>query len=89
MSKKNEKETVVPFTGIARSVVCVNNQGFKNLKIVTLYIEDGKVVSKELSDPYVNFEAIARMDIMNTHQTMSLNQAWEDGKAWFQLASRS
>ena len=76
--KKNPK-----FTGTVRSVICSANQGFRNFKIITLTIENGKVTSQALSDNYAAFEAIARLDLLTQMDTIRLNNNWEDGKAWF------
>lgn len=77
-----KKKTVKPFTGIARSVVCYDhNSQFRNFKIITLHIENDVVVKKTFSDPYVNFEAISRLEIENELGILNLNNSWEDGKA--------
>lgn len=72
----------VPFTGVARSVECVKQQGYNNFFIVTLSIEDGIVTKRHVSDPYASFETIARMEVQCHQATLNLNQGYEDGKAW-------
>jgi len=67
------------FTGIARSVQAFDNQGFKNFKIVTLYIRDGIVEKIEYSDPYANYEAIARLELSNENAVHNLNANWKAG----------
>lgn len=69
------------FTGIARSVICFENQGNRNFKILSLYIKDGVVTDIEQSDPYANFELIAKLEIQNHVSVLNLNDRWEDGKA--------
>ncbi len=71
------------FTGIARTIVCSNNQSFRNFRICTLHIVDGEIKKEELSDHYAAFEAIARLEIEIQKDTIKLNNNWEDGKAWF------
>ncbi len=73
----------VPFTGYARSVECFKHElGFTNFKIVTLKIVDGIVVEKHLSDPYTNWEAIARIEMYAQDATLNLQSGYEHGKAW-------
>lgn len=68
------------FTGIARSVECFNNQGFRNFRIVTLTVVRGKVERQEYSDPYASFETISQMELANELSIIRLNSAWEAGK---------
>lgn len=81
MAKKSKPETV-QFTGVARSVECVKQQGFNNFRLVTLKIEDGLVVDKKTSYPYCQVEAIAFMEKETAGATWNLNCNYEDGKAW-------
>jgi hypothetical protein len=69
------------FTGLARSVQAYDNQGFRNFRIVTLHIQNGKVIKQEYSDPYASFEAISRMEIQNEMSIHHLNNTWADGKS--------
>lgn len=69
------------FTGVARSVIGFDNQGFRNFKILTLHIENGVVVKTDHSDPYAAFEAMAKMELANDIAVISLNDHWENGKA--------
>ena|SRR6478735_9136596 len=69
------------FTGIARSVECFDNQGFRNFRIVTLHLLNGKVVKADYSDPYASFEAISRMEMANEVSVHHLNNTWKDGEA--------
>jgi inactivated superfamily I helicase len=70
------------FTGVARSMVCYNNNNtFRNFKIATLTIEKGKVTEVDYSDPYANFEAIAILEIQNERAIDNLNNRWEHGTA--------
>ncbi len=71
---------VTKFTGVARSVVCFNNNGFKNFKIITLYIENGVVQKTEQSDPYAHFELNAKLEVQNQLAVWNLNDKWENGK---------
>ena len=71
------------FTGIARSVECFNNQGFKNFRIITLHIHQGRVTRQEYSDPYASFEAISRMEITNEIAVHCLNNTWSPGKTLY------
>lgn len=82
--KKNEEvieSEVIHFTGIARTVQCFsNNNMFRNFKILTLNIVDGKVIDIKYSDPYASFEAISRMELSNDMAVQHLNNNWADGK---------
>jgi hypothetical protein len=72
----------VPFTGIARSVICYkNNNQFNNYKVVTLHIKDGVVTAKEESIPYASFEVWDQLDRKNQASILNLVTQWEDGKA--------
>lgn len=82
MAKPEKRMAAVPFTGVARSVECIKQQGHNNFYIVTLFIENGLVTTKEISDPYASFEAIARLEVACHQATLSLNQGYESGKAW-------
>jgi hypothetical protein len=77
-----EIDTAEPmgFTGIARTLQCYDNQGFRNFKILTLHILDGLVINIEYSDPYANFEAISRMELANEIAIHHLNNNWAPGK---------
>jgi hypothetical protein len=68
------------FTGVARSVEAYDNQGHNNFRIVTLYIENGIVTRIVRSDPYANFELIAKLEIQNELAIMNLNNNWKDGR---------
>lgn len=69
------------FTGVARSIQCfLNNDQFRNYRILTLHIEKGKVVMVEYSDPYANFEAMVKMELANELGLMHLNNNWADGR---------
>lgn len=70
-----------PFTGIARTAQCYENNGHRNFRIVTLHIEDDIVVKTVYSDPYAQWEAISRMDLWNANSMLSLNDSWVDKKA--------
>lgn len=80
-AKKEEvKEVALGFTGIARSVQCFDNQGFKNFRIVTLTIIHGRVEKEEFSDAYASFETISRMEMANEIAIHNLNNTWTQGK---------
>ncbi len=88
-SKNNPKQEPVEdaspqkhFTGYARSIECVKQYGFNNFYIVTLKIEDDKVVSKKVSEPYALFEAIARLEIQIQAASLNLNSGYAPGLAW-------
>lgn len=65
------------FTGVARSIECFDNQGYRNFKILTLYIENGTVVMADYSDPYAQFEAISKLNHFNDLGTLHLNNCWK------------
>lgn len=71
------------FSGVARSVVCYNHNGWNNFRIVTLTLEDGKVVRAHYSDPLASFEAIQKLELANDYSQLRLNAFWEKDKAWF------
>lgn len=80
MAKKPAVEIkVIPFTGIARTVECYENQGFRNFRVVSLWLKDGVVVKVKKSDPYASFEAGSRLDLANDYSLLSLNTGWADG----------
>lgn len=82
-NKMKNSEVLEPeFTGIARSVICRDNQGFKNFQIATLYIEKGKVVKMDLSDMWANFETAAILEHVSHVSMININNHWEDGKAF-------
>ncbi len=68
------------FSGVARSLQCFNNNGFRNFKIAKLTIKDGVVVALEMSDAYASFEAITRMELQNEMAILNLNNNWKDGE---------
>lgn len=78
-----ELEKISPFNGVARSVVCYENHGFKNFRIVTLTIQKDVIVKRHVSDCYASFEAIQKLELANDYAQLRLNDKWEDGKAWF------
>ncbi len=69
------------FTGIARTVVCSDtNKTFRNFRIHTLHLENGKVIKVDKSDAYVNFETISKLELANEISIMNLDMNWKDGK---------
>lgn len=70
-------------SGVARSIVCFNHNGWPNYRIATVTINKGKVTKVNYSDPFANFEAIAKLEYMNEISMIRLNNAWLDGRAWF------
>ncbi len=82
LDEQNLVMKIVEFTGVARTVVCHMQQGHNNFKIVTLHIEDGIVIKKEVSDPYASFEAISRLEVQCHEATLNLNSGYENGIAW-------
>jgi len=70
------------FTGLARSVECYDNQGFKNFRILTLHLEQGKVVKMERSDAWANFECGAILEHVNHVSLIHLNNEWTEGEAF-------
>jgi hypothetical protein len=80
LSEENEAEVGQDFTGLARSVEAFDNQGFRNFRVVTLYIVRGKVVRQEYSDPWASFETISKLEIQNEMAIHHLNNVWEPGK---------
>lgn len=79
---KNSTELDPEFTGLARSVVCYKNQGYSNFRIHTLYIEKGKVVKMDISDPWANFETAAILENVSHISMIHLNNTYIDGKAF-------
>lgn len=71
-----------PFTGVARTIVCVEHQGFRNYRIVDLFIENNQVTQKCYSDPFAAFEATAKLEIINDFATLKLNTGWTHGQGW-------
>jgi hypothetical protein len=55
--KEDVKSPEPKFSGIARSVEAFDNQGFRNFRILTLHLQDDRVIKIERSDPYASFEA--------------------------------
>ena len=76
----NSKTNQDGFSGIARTVECYNNNGFRNFRILTLQIDKGVVKKVTPSDPYASFEAIVKMELANELSVINLNNNWEDGK---------
>lgn len=71
----------LPFTGVARSMVCVNHQNkYRDMKIVTLHIKDGIVEKIDYSDHYAAFEAGQWFNHAADLSILHLNNKWEDGK---------
>ncbi len=68
------------FSGVARSLECFNNQGHSNFRIVTLYIEKGKVIRTELSDAYASWDAIGKLTYWTDLACIDLNTHWQNGK---------
>ena len=83
MARPKKPVPATDFSGIARSIVCFDHNGWKNFKIATLTIEKGVVVKEHLSDPYMQLEAIQKLDLFNDYAMMRLNTSWQNGKAWF------
>lgn len=75
-----KEEKPIDFSGVARSVQCFDNQGFKNFRILTLHIENGHVTKVDYSDAYANFETVARLELANEYAILNLNNNWADGK---------
>jgi hypothetical protein len=80
LSEDDQSQQAKGFSGIARSVECFDNQGFRNFKIVTLHLVNGRVVKSEYSDPYASFEAISRMEMANEVSIHHLNNTWKSGE---------
>lgn len=72
-----------PITCVARSVICIENQGYRNFKILTLHIVDGVVTKIERSDSWLSWETISRMELANLSGILSLSDSWLDGKTMF------
>jgi len=79
---KNSTEYDPEFTGIARSVICIHNQGFNNFQICTLYIEKGKVVKMDKSDMWASFECFAFLEMISKRSCDNLNNNFKDGMAF-------
>ena len=65
---------------MARTVECYENNGFRNMRVVTLFIEDGVIVRTKRSDPWQAFELIAKLDVANHMDVLYLNGQWVDKK---------
>lgn len=70
------------YTGEALSVVCFENNGFRNFKICKMKIEAGKVVKVEYGNPYASFEAIGFLEMLSQFSVMKCGNHWEHGKSW-------
>ncbi len=79
---KNTTEILPHFTGVARSVMCVKNQGFSNFQICTLHIEDGKITKMEKSDMWQSFEAFAFLELVSKISCDHLNNNFAEGRAF-------
>lgn len=77
---KGHEPRPCPITCIARTAMCFHNQGHNNFKIVTLKIEDGKVVDAIFSDAYAQFDAIDRLESAARIGLWNLNVNWHDGE---------
>lgn len=55
------------FTGEVFTIVRRPHEGFADYAVATMTIECGLVKSIVLSDPYAGFEALARLELKNTH----------------------
>lgn len=74
---------VIPFNGIARSIVChLHNGAYHNYRIATLTIENGLVVKQHLSDPYASFETTEKLEYSNEITQIRMMHNWADGHAW-------
>lgn len=78
----NPLYTLAPedFTGVTRSMICIDNFGNRNFNVLTIYIEKGQVVKIDLSDPYVVWEAISKMNHWSELAGLNLNSNWAIGK---------
>ena len=85
MSKPIKAQAVVAkaqathFTGVARTLVCENNNGFRNFRILTFHILDGVVINEEKTDCFAGFEAITKMEKSNLDSYFKLNNRWAQG----------
>lgn len=69
------------FSGVARTVQCYHNQGHSEFRVLTLYIEKGKIVKVDISDSYKQWEAGQKLDHWNNLALIKLNNDWKEGKA--------
>ena len=70
------------YTGEALSLVCFDNQGFRNFKIAKMKIEKGKVIAVEYGDPYASFEAVGFLEMLSQFSVMKCGNDWKHGKSW-------
>lgn len=83
MARPKKPAPASDFTGMTRSIRCFDHNGWKNYRIVTLILEKGIVVREHLSDPYMNIEAVQKLDLFNDYAQIRLMMGWEHNKAWF------
>ncbi len=76
---KDVKSDLVPFTGVCRSVRCIDNQGFRNFMVLTLHVRDGEVIKIDEEGPHASFAVVDKMDSMNDKAFWNLNSRWKDG----------
>lgn len=70
------------FTGEAMSLICYDNNGFRNFKLVKLKLQAGKVIEAQYGDPYASFEAGAFLELMCNKSVIKANNQWSHGKSW-------
>lgn len=73
-----------PFTGVARSIQCFENSGYRNFRILTLHLVEDTIVKTIYSDPYAIWEAISRLELLTYESALRLNGNWND-KEVFQM----
>jgi len=83
MSKeKKELKFPVKFSGVVYTLVHKPYQGFADYAVATISIKDGVIESMELSDPYMGFEAMHRLELKNEALLEKLRKTYPnpDGK---------
>lgn len=83
MARRKTPLPVSAFSGMTRTIQCYDHNGWRNYRIVTLILEKGVVVKEYFSDPFMNAEAIQKLDLFNDYAQHRLMMAWEHDKAWF------
>lgn len=67
------------FSGTMHTLVYRPHQGFADYAVATVEVEDGKVKSVTLSDPYCAIEARDRMDYQNRQLLEKLRRNYPAG----------
>lgn len=71
------------FSGVIHTLVRKPHNGFANFAVATMTIEAGVIKRIELSDPYVGFEALHKLELKNENLLAGLRKNYPsiDGQA--------